>query len=163
MVMFMIKFILLVMLFLAACNLNAQVVYYDEVVFEMQKYGYLEYAMPIERSYDTLVKDYTDTAFVWIQIDSVKLDPAFASQFDFLQITENIWVSHTSYYDTGRTIINNFKWYDTATCAIYDRIDTTKENTMRDVLILHIIPQMDIKWVGDSTSKIRPRGRTVIR
>jgi len=101
--------------------------YYNEFVYQMEQYGFIEYAMPIDLSYDTTISDYTDTLFCWVHLDSMRIDSVIAQDFNFFDITKNIWIAQTTYYDTLYTI------------------DTLRQ----EVLLIYVIPEMSPNWIED--------------
>ncbi len=123
---------LLILLLLWVTTYTQDFTHYDNFVYEMDQYGYIEYAIPIDISYDTLISDYTDTIFCWVHLDSIPIDSTIANDFNFYNVTKNIWIAQTTYY------------------KVLYVVDTLRY----EVVLLHIISEKSPHWVNiEATSK----------
>jgi len=125
---------------------------YDTLVFNLDKYGFTKYDIPIESSYDTLIGSWTDTMFIWCVVDSVPIDSGLALEFHFIQPMKNLWLAHMKFSDSGITTIQTRHRIDSTTCAIEAYLDTVVINKTQNCILVHVVPESAPAWIKDLTN-----------
>jgi hypothetical protein len=126
-----VKAMLFLSLNLVSLSSAQDTISYTELSATLSGYGFQEFSLPSLSS--------NDTVFYFKYIDTVSTDPVLASEFLWLQVASNIWVSWMYGLDSGS--LYNTEFWDVDTIATIDtvyQVDPATLDTIGFYQTLHL-------------------------